>query len=57
MASGLQDLTSFWNQGLEELQSAVLSSGPEVEAPEAPSAPEPIEAPQGPAMPEMDFDR
>jgi hypothetical protein len=56
MASGMEDISNFLSQGLEELQSAALS-GPAVEAPEAPSAPEPIEVPQGPAIPEIDYER
>jgi hypothetical protein len=52
----MEDIGNFLSQGLEELQSAVLS-GPAVEAPEPPSEPEPEFVPQGPAMPEMDYDR
>ena len=48
MASGMEDIGNFLSQGLEELQSAVLS-GPGFTGPEPPSAPEPM--PEGPSAP------
>jgi hypothetical protein len=57
MPSSYDDLASFARQGLEELQNAALSTGPAVEAPEAPMGPEPIEVPQSPTMPEIEYER